>query len=1218
MTFGLEQESKSSGLSKLLFIFTIVSCLIVPTMLVGQSLQNYVYTPWGTTWATYWYPADNGLGAETDSGSCIGSTPAVIKNKFAYSSGVSEDISLERIRLLTDGKGNWIPSTASFSGNTSLFPTDGSMSLFLSPTYGGQSQYSMAVSSSGQLTVTETGTNNLSPNIFYYVTGGTITWSSKENINLNTGEDTWQFEARASGTGTKNCEFAGDLVASVHFFITVSLSPAASPPEILSFTNPAATSVGQVLPLPATVDPSSVASAPPAAALSADGRSAAAVVYESSSADPVTFSLSTTSSITNSKDIGTLTAFQPTFLSSPSAGSSINGKGQRPINAGCGGTGPTCIFLGLLWAPSNMPNSPSASDPLSPQPVTLVVNAAQDSSTQSASIILQTPPVILVHGVWSNATAAWSSFKPWLRTHDPNGQLVFTADYGKYSALTFENTQTQQILALAISDALNYAAAEDTVATTVDVVGHSMGGLVTRYFMDNGAPAPFAGGFMPQNVVHKLITIGTPHNGSALATALITNEATFVDSGAVLDKTICLRFNISCTAGNLFTALGKPIGSAVQSLESGYSSSQSYSGIEGLRPATSPTWSLLTSIIGGFLPGQTVDSILGGNSLNDTIVPAPSQIPGAADTSVIQNVVHTSIAFDTGETQSVPVFNQALYWLTGGAGQFSGVGFNALRASDHQSAGAASASTAPNPIFDLDQYTEVSSSNVTITPVSGTTLIIGANVNITATSATKILSQLLLYQNVGDPSDGVAYYATQTPYVVPFTPSRLGTTTFLAVAIFSDNTFAEMPLSYQFAPSGNAVSLSMTAPTTVLPVGLTTIVPVQALLPNGYLDVSTAASYSVRSGGTAVFTVVSGGAITTTGSGADWLDVSYDGLTTSAEISVGATEQTTATPVFSPPGGSYAASEMVAISDSTAGATIYYTTDGSTPTTTSSQYKSPLTVSTTETINAVAVASGYAASPVAQAIYTINLPITAIPSFTPASGIYTSLQMVAISDSTAGATIYYTTDGSTPTTTSSQYKSPLTVSTTETINAVAVASGYAASPVAQAVYTINLPQDFAMQLSESTLSLIPGQSGNLTLTVNPVNGFDKTITFVCSGLPVGTSCSFSPSTLTLNGVASTISTVTISSALTAASFGRADSSEYACLCGVAGVVFLFFRRRSWNKRCKGPWLLAVVAICATIGGCNQKLSTQIQTSTVSIYAISGTITHTAVLSLSVE
>jgi len=162
-----------------------------------------------------------------------------------------------------------------------------------------------------------------------------------------------------------------------------------------------------------------------------------------------------------------------------------------------------------------------------------------------------------------------------------------------------------------------------------------------------------------------------------------------------------------------------------------------------------------------------------------------------------------------------------------------------------------------------------------------------------------------------------------------------------------------------------------------------------------------------------------------------------------------------ATPVFSPVAGTYTSVETVTISDATSGATIYYTTNGTTPTTGSSVYSSPLPVSTSQTIEAVAIASGYSLSAVSSAAYTINLPAAATPTFSPAAGAYGPAQTVTISDATSGATIYYTTNGTTPTVSSSVYSSAITVSATETLEAIAIASGYSQSAVGSAAYTIN-------------------------------------------------------------------------------------------------------------------------------------------------------------------
>jgi legume-like lectin family protein/chitobiase/beta-hexosaminidase-like protein len=161
-----------------------------------------------------------------------------------------------------------------------------------------------------------------------------------------------------------------------------------------------------------------------------------------------------------------------------------------------------------------------------------------------------------------------------------------------------------------------------------------------------------------------------------------------------------------------------------------------------------------------------------------------------------------------------------------------------------------------------------------------------------------------------------------------------------------------------------------------------------------------------------------------------------------------------AAPTFSVPAGSYATSVDVVLSTTTPGATIYYTTDGTTPNTNSSVYKASITVNDTETINAVAEATGFFLSPVSTATYTIAAR-TAGPDLSPAPGTYTTAQSVALSDTTVGATIYYTTDGTTPTHGSKVYATPIPISTTTTINSIASAPGLGDSGLSSGTYTIS-------------------------------------------------------------------------------------------------------------------------------------------------------------------
>jgi N-acetylneuraminic acid mutarotase len=196
------------------------------------------------------------------------------------------------------------------------------------------------------------------------------------------------------------------------------------------------------------------------------------------------------------------------------------------------------------------------------------------------------------------------------------------------------------------------------------------------------------------------------------------------------------------------------------------------------------------------------------------------------------------------------------------------------------------------------------------------------------------------------------------------------------------------------------------------------------------------------------------------------------------------TVPTAAMPVFNPPAGSYATAQSVTISDTTPGTTIYYTTDGSLPTTNSNAYSSPILVSTSEIIRAIAVVSGYNNSYVASATYAVNvLPTAATPIFDPPAGNYAVAQSVSISDTTPGATIYYTTDGSNPTTSSNVYSNPIAVGVPVTIEAVAIASGYLNSNFASATYTITQPAPVLSNISP----LYASTGTTFTLTVTGAN-----------------------------------------------------------------------------------------------------------------------------------
>lgn len=222
--------------------------------------------------------------------------------------------------------------------------------------------------------------------------------------------------------------------------------------------------------------------------------------------------------------------------------------------------------------------------------------------------------------------------------------------------------------------------------------------------------------------------------------------------------------------------------------------------------------------------------------------------------------------------------------------------------------------------------------------------------------------------------------------------------------------------------------------------------------------------------------------------------------------------ETVATPVLSPPGGTYSSSVSVSISCATAGATIRYTTDGSEPTASSSVYNAPVVITSNTTLKAKAFKSGMNDSATATAAYTIVTdpgnqqyptwnstaiyvggdhviwngyiwraqwwtqgeepgttgewgvwrlvgPVGAVetvasPVFSPAGGTYSSPQVVTITCQTAGATIRYTTNGSEPNQSSAVYTGPITISSTTVLKAKAFKAGMNDSPTVSATYTI--------------------------------------------------------------------------------------------------------------------------------------------------------------------
>jgi len=195
--------------------------------------------------------------------------------------------------------------------------------------------------------------------------------------------------------------------------------------------------------------------------------------------------------------------------------------------------------------------------------------------------------------------------------------------------------------------------------------------------------------------------------------------------------------------------------------------------------------------------------------------------------------------------------------------------------------------------------------------------------------------------------------------------------------------------------------------------------------------------------------------------------VAYEsGLATSSVNSATyAFDPQAAAPTFSPAAGTYTAGPMVMISTATSGASIRFTTDGSTPTESyGTLYSGPFLIGADTAVSAMAYKSGYIDSPMAgSGLYTVVLPpCPTAPTLSPAPGTYANTQTVNIKSATGGASILFTTDGSTPFESDGiiyngmPYTGPVSIDSTVVLKAIAYKTGiYSGGPTAGGVYSVS-------------------------------------------------------------------------------------------------------------------------------------------------------------------
>lgn len=210
--------------------------------------------------------------------------------------------------------------------------------------------------------------------------------------------------------------------------------------------------------------------------------------------------------------------------------------------------------------------------------------------------------------------------------------------------------------------------------------------------------------------------------------------------------------------------------------------------------------------------------------------------------------------------------------------------------------------------------------------------------------------------------------------------------------------------------------------------------------------------------------------------------------------------KTVETPTATPSSGQVDENTAITLATTTVGAKIYYTQDGTDPTTTSTPYSDsnkPVITTSKLTLKAIAVKNGMNNSEKLTATYTIAVTLletVATPTASLSTGTYTEVKNVTLSCSTIGSSIYYTTNGSTPNANSILYESPFTINQTTTLKAIAIKSGWNDSEIFTAEYIINLPPTY----DSVTISIPTTKADTVKSLDNNDNVIDKT--FVVSGV----------------------------------------------------------------------------------------------------------------------
>jgi Tol biopolymer transport system component/pimeloyl-ACP methyl ester carboxylesterase len=192
----------------------------------------------------------------------------------------------------------------------------------------------------------------------------------------------------------------------------------------------------------------------------------------------------------------------------------LSGEGGNPLTVSAVQLGESWYAFAVLTAPVDFVRATSPTDAADTSRSLVFSASVPGGETLVRTLQLVRPPVLLLHGIWSDA-GTWQ----WALQSDER-LTVYAHDYAPLHAAPLrvnlgQVRQGARIATRALRD-------RGFATTQVDVVGHSMGGLLTRIHIASAYNARDEN--FGKGDVHKLITLDTPHLGSPLARWLVSDQ----------------------------------------------------------------------------------------------------------------------------------------------------------------------------------------------------------------------------------------------------------------------------------------------------------------------------------------------------------------------------------------------------------------------------------------------------------------------------------------------------------------------------------------------------------------------------------------------------------------------------------------------------------------------------------------------------------------------